>query len=65
MANGNRGLYGQAVLKPVEGGLSRETGFVMGPFLEGNFVLENEQKSMVVMRRDAQVSDQKWKHYFT
>lgn len=60
MASGSRGLCGQAVLKPVEGGASRETGFVMGPFLEGNPVLENEKRSGNVMRRDAQVSG--WEH---
>lgn len=59
MASGSRGLYGQAVLKPVEGGVSRGTGFVMGPFLEGNLVLEKERKSAAVVKRDAQVSAQK------
>lgn len=56
MASGSRGLCGQAVLKPVEEGPSRETGFVLGPFLEGNLVLENEKRSVAVMKRDAQVS---------
>lgn len=60
MASGSHGLYGQAVLKPVEGGASRETGFVMGPFLEGSRVLENEKRSGAVMKRDVQVSG--WEH---
>lgn len=67
MASGSRGLCGQAVLKPVEGGASRETGFVMGPFLEGSPVLENEKRSGVVMKRDAQVSGSnmvRWAAFF-
>lgn len=60
MASGSRGLCGRAVLKPVEGGASRETGFVMGPFLKGSLVLENEKRSGAVMKRDAQVSG--WEH---
>ena len=60
MASGSHGLYGQAVLKPVEGGASRETGFVMGPFSEGSHVLEKEKRSGAVMKRDVQVSG--WEH---
>lgn len=60
MASGSRGLYGQAVLKRVEGGASRETEFVMGPFLEGSFAPENEKRSGAVVRRDVQVSE--WEH---
>lgn len=40
----------------MEGGASRETGFAMGPFLEGSLVLENEKRSGAVMKKDAQVS---------
>lgn len=60
MVSGSRGLCGRAVLKPVEGGASRETGFVMGPFLEGSLVLENEKRSGAVTKKDAQVSG--WEH---
>lgn len=56
MASGSRGLCGQAVLKPVAGGVSRETGFVTDPFLEGSPVLENQKRCGPVVRRDAQVS---------
>lgn len=56
MASGSRGLCGRAVLKPVEGGASRETGFVMGPFLGGSLALGNERRSDAAMKRDAQVS---------
>lgn len=60
MASGSHGLCGQAVLKPVAGVVSRETGFVMDPFLEGSPVLENKKRCGAVMRRDAQVSG--WEH---
>lgn len=60
MASGSHGLYGRAVLRPVEGEASRETEFVMGPFLEGSLVLENEKRSGAVMKRDAQVRE--WEH---
>lgn len=54
MASGSRGLYGLAVLRPVEGGASRETEFVMGPFLEGSLALENKRRSGDVVKRDVQ-----------
>ena len=60
MASGSRGLYGLAVLRPVEGGASRETEFVMGPFLEGSLALENKRRSGDVVKRDVQVSE--WEH---
>ena len=55
MASGSCGLCGRAVLKPAEGGASRETGFVTVPFLEGSLVLEMERRSGTVMKRDVQV----------
>lgn len=57
MESGSPGLYGQAALKPVEGGASKETEFVMGPFLEGRLALESEKRSGAVVRRDVQVSE--------
>lgn len=54
MASGSPGPCGRDVLKPVEGGINRETGFAMGPFLEGSLVLENEKRSAAVTKRDAQ-----------
>lgn len=69
MAGGSHGLCGQAVLKPVVGGASRGTGFVMGPFLGGSPVLEIEKRCDAAMRRDAQVSrwerGQLYPQYFT
>lgn len=56
MASGRPGPCGRVVLKPAEGGVSRETGFVMGPFLEGSLVLESGKRSAAVTKRDAQVS---------
>lgn len=56
MASGSRGLCGRAVLKRAEGGVSRETGFVMGPFLRASLVLENGRRSGAVTKRDVQVS---------
>lgn len=54
MASGRPGPCGRVVLKPAEGGVSRETGFVMGPFLEGSLVLESGKRSAAVTKRDAQ-----------
>ncbi len=51
MGSGSRGLCGRAVLKPVEGGASRGTGFVMGPSSEVSPVLENERRSGAVMSK--------------
>lgn len=56
MGNGSHGLCGRAVPKPVEGGTSRGTGFVMGPFLRGSLVPERERRSDGAMKRDVQVS---------
>ena len=60
MASGSRGPCGLVALKLVEEGPNRETGFVMGPFLEDSLVLENVKKSVAVMKRDVQVSE--WEH---
>lgn len=57
MESGNHGPCGMVALKPVAGGGSRETGCAMDPSLEENIVLEKEKRSVIVTKRDVQVSE--------
>lgn len=56
MAGGSHGLCGRAAPKPAAVGVSRGTGFVMGPFSEDSRVPGSERRCGAAARRGAQVS---------